>query len=332
MRICLLGDFAENLDEGYKNTSHHLARELGKNHQVIRLDGKRIGTTQFWHDALSAAPQIIHVISQPTGQSYIITRLLGSLWPKAKTVISALRPESYFPDGKTSTFQRNLIRLSHPNLTLVQSPQSEVVFQEIGCPVAQLPGGVNLERFKPATPEQKCELRARYGFDPKRPIILHVGHLQPERNLRALEALQRAGLQVVIAGSLYLGTNTTLIKQLEEIGFHVLKGYQPHIEELYQLSDCYVFPTRPGKSLTMPLSILEAMACNLPIVTTRFGGLQFKASPTFRFIDQEDSILSVVQKVLATTTAPRTREMVSAYSWESVAHQLQTYYQGLLDS
>ena len=332
MRICLLGDFAENLDEGYKNTSHHLARELEKSHQVIRLDGKRIGTTQFWHDALSANPQIIHVISQPTDQSYIITRLLGSIWPKAKTVISALRPESYFQTGKASSFQRNLIRLTHPNLTLAQSPQSEAVFQEIGCPVAQLPGGVTLERFEPAAPEHKRELRAKYGFDPERSIILHVGHLQPERNLQALEPLQRTGLQVVIAGSLYMGTNTVLIKQLEEIGFYVLKGYQPHIEELYQLSDCYVFPTRPGKSLTMPLSILEAMACNLPIVTTRFDGLQFKESSTFRFIAQGDSILSIVQETLATATAPHTREMVSAYSWESVISQLQTYYQGLLAS
>lgn len=332
MRICLLGDFAENLDEGYKNTSHHLARELEKSHQIIRLNGKRIGSTQFWRDALSASPHIIHVISQPTDQSFIITRLLGSTWPQAKTIISALRPESYFKTGKASTFQRNLIRLIHPDLVLVQSSQSEAVFQEIGCPVAQLPSGVNLERFRPATSEQKRELRAKYGLDLEITIALHVGHLQPERNLQALEALQRTGLQVVIAGSLYMGTNTGLIEQLEANGFYVLKGYQPHIEELYQLSDCYVFPTKPGKSLTMPLSILEAMACNLPVVTTRFGGLQFKESPTFRFIDQEDSILSIVQQTLTSTTEPRTREMVSAYSWKSVTRQLQTHYQGLLGS
>jgi len=50
--------------------------------------------------------------------------------------------------------------------------------------------------------------------------------------------------------------------------------YIKKIEEIYQLSDCYIFPiTFEGGGISILLSVLEAMACNLPVVTTKFGGL-----------------------------------------------------------
>ena len=50
--------------------------------------------------------------------------------------------------------------------------------------------------------------------------------------------------------------------------------YITHLEEIYALSDCYVFPTTDRRyCVEMPLSVLEAMSCNLPMLTTRFGAL-----------------------------------------------------------
>jgi len=333
INICLIGDFSDNLDEGYKKMSTCLASGLEEENTVTRLNVKRLGTAKSWYSLLKARPQIVHTIAQPTHQSLVFTHLLGLAWPHARTIISALRPESYFAGGKVSRIQRWLVYLTRPNLVLVQYSEARELFEQLGCSVAQLPNGVDLERFRPVTEERRRQLRAQYGLDPDRPVVLHVGHLQATRNLMALSPLPGAGIQVVIAGSLYIGTDHDLTARLERAGVRVFKGYQTHVEELYMLADCYVFPPQPGDSLAMPLSVLEAMACNLRVITTRFSGLEyaFEEGSGFRFIDSTDAFLPYVQEALASPIPPTTCSMVSAYSWQSVINRLQRHYQELLD-
>jgi len=333
MRVCLVGDFSVQLDEGFKNTSHHLARGLENFCTVVRLNAKQMSTAAFWRSLAVAAPDIVHMIAQPTQQSLGFSRLIRLIWPRSLAVISALRAEGLFPNGRIRQHHRWLFHLTRPDLMLVQSREAEALFEELGCCVAQLPNGVDLERFRPVTQNCKRQLRRDYGLDPDRPVVLHVGHLQKARNLMSLEALPRAQIQVLVAGSLYMGTDHSLIRQLENAGFHVLKGYQSHVEQLYMLADCYVFPPRPGNSLTMPLSVLEAMACNLPVISTPFRGLEhaFTEGKGLRFVQDTDDLLPRVQEMLASPEPPATRQMVSEYSWQAVVDQLAHIYQGLLD-
>jgi glycosyltransferase involved in cell wall biosynthesis len=249
-----------------------------------------------------------------------------------RSVVSALRAERYFAQKGTGAAKRLFLRMVKPDLTLVQDHTARYLFVQAGYSVADLPNGVDIERFRPAAPEVKVALRVKYGFDPEARIVLHVGHLQTERNLGALRSLPPAGVQVLVAGSVYMGTDESLIARLRKQKLQVLCGYQPRIEELYMLADCYVFPPELGNSLTTPLSVLEAMACNLPIVTTRFPGLvqAFEENGCFCFVDDASQIPPSVQKLLDERDPPVTREMVLPYSWTSVACRLQEYYEGLL--
>ncbi len=252
-------------------------------------------------------------------------------WPHVRTVVSALGAERYFAGGAISLRQQLLLRAARPDLTLVQSSAAEALFKRLDCPVMQLPNGVDTERFRPASPQLKHELRVRYGLDPCRPVVLHVGHLHEARNLPALYPLLAKQIQVVVAGSLYMGTNESFIEQLEGAGLRILKGYQPQIEELYMLADCYVFPTQPGDSITMPLSVLEAMACNLPVLTTRFVGLTHAFTPGngLIFIDNADDIPNLLGVALAYAGNCGTREQVLTLSWQAVTERLETYYEGI---
>jgi glycosyltransferase involved in cell wall biosynthesis len=332
MKICLVGDFSDNLDEGFKNTSHYLAKTLEDHHTVVRLNVKQVRSAAFWRDALRARPDIIHTIAQPTDQSLLLTRMLRARWPRARTVVSALRAERYFQGGAVGLRRRALLQALRPDLVLAQSAGAEALFRRSGCVTVQLPNGVDLHRFVPASPERKRELRAKYGIAPDRPAVLHVGHLEAARNLTALEQLLAKQIQLVVAGSLYMGTNHELIERLEGAGFHLFKGYQPHVEELYMLADCYVFPAQPGNSITMPLSVLEAMACNLPVVTTRFVGLQelFQTGGGFQFADDPGRIPEYVEAALRSGAACHTREMVKALSWQAIAERLEGHYERLV--
>jgi glycosyltransferase involved in cell wall biosynthesis len=333
MNICILGDFSENYDEGFKNVSCYLADSLSARNLVVRINVKRLGRVGFWNAMRNTNPQIIHTIAQPTDQSLIFTKLLKMRWPSAQTVISVLRPENYFRDSAISQKQKLLFRFVRPDLVLVQCDDAKIKFRALGCNTNFLSNGVDLERFKPASEDYKQSLRVKHGIHPNHPVVLHVGHIETARNLSALIELPKNNIQVVVVGSQYLGANDKSIDQLYDSGFHVILGYQPQIEEFYMLADCYIFPVMPGFSISMPLSILEAMACNLAIATTRFQGLEnvFEEGNGFKYFRTSEKLLDAVKELLRCDLIPETRKMVNQYSWEAVTSQLEKYYEKLLE-
>jgi glycosyltransferase involved in cell wall biosynthesis len=331
MKICLCGDFSINYDEGYKNISCYLADGLSKRCSIVRINVKELTKMNFWNGLRNSNPDIVHTIAQPTNKSLIFTKLLKMRWPAARTVISLIRPENYFKDS-ISQGQKLIFRIAGPDLAFVQSDDAETKLRALGCNIRYLSNGVNLERFKPASQEYKQYLRHKYDLHPNRSVVLHVGHVETERNIAALAELPNNNFQVVVVGSKYLGTNHNLVDQLSKWGFHVYLDYQPQIEEFYMLADCYVFPVAPGNSISMPLSILEAMACNLSIATTRFQGLErvFDECHGFKYIQTPAEIPDAVERLLRSEVTPGTRNMVTSLSWEAVIAQLETYYEELL--
>jgi hypothetical protein len=74
------------------------------------------------------------------------------------------------------------------------------------------------------------------------------------------------------------------------------------------------------------------MACNLPVITRRFRGLEqaFTPGTGLEFINHTDDILAYVEAALHSTTECHTREMVHSFSWSSVVNRLQMYYERLV--
>lgn len=327
MRIGMIGDFSNNLDEGYKNVSHYLAEEIEKHVDFVRLDVKKIRGRAFWMELARFRPHILHVITQPTIASLILTAMVRSMLRGAKTVVSALKADCFLGPGR-DLVKEAIVRLTRPDLLLVQANNEAARFANLGCHVKILQNGVDVDRFRPPVGKEKARLRAKYELDPRLPVVLHVGHLESARNLDKLAGLIKNRVQVVIAGSLYLGTNPELIRDLEILGFRLYKGYFPCVEELYRLADCYAFPLEPGRSLSMPLSILEAMATNLVVVSTRFTGIAgtFPEGGGLKYVDDPNEICREIVDQLATPGRPVTRELVRPFSWQSIAGRLLEYY------
>ena len=128
-------------------------------------------------------------------------------------------------------------------------------------------------------------IRYKWGISCNDFVVLHVGHIRSNRNLEVFKQLQKIpGLQVVIVGGTTNPVDEELENRLKFAGCKVFHRYIKDISNLYKMADLYIFPTKyrhdfypqsynETGAIDFPLSVLEAMACNLFVITTRFGAL-----------------------------------------------------------
>jgi glycosyltransferase involved in cell wall biosynthesis len=320
MRLCVVGHFSAQGDNsgdlGTKQVGTQLASRLSHRHDTIRAD---IRKPLSWRQIWGFQPEIIHFVLSPTMPGLVAARLCA-LWGRgAKTVLSAPNPNLAF---------WRMGSLFRPDLVLVQSRESESMFGHMGCHTRFLPNGVDVQRFLPASPEKKAELRNKHAIPDQRQVVLHVGPVIKRRNVELLGELQRGDRQVIIVGR--KSADRQVLQALLDAGCLVTTGFVEHIEEMYALSDCYVFPTPPsnrGASIEMPLSVLEAMSCNLPVICTRFGALPrvFTEGSGLTFVESGDHLDRELEKV-RDGLPPGTRDKVLPYNWDSIVDSLEIMY------
>lgn len=321
MRVCIIGDNSAPLDEGMKKVTAEILNVLQHRCNPIILNPLKVNTFSFWNRLIRFQPKIIHYIPGPTIQSFILLKALKFL-TRAYTVISLTHPD---PNLQVRFISKYL----KPDLILSQSIHLEQKFQIAGSHTAYLPNGVDTRRFQPVSSEEKAFLRVKYGIPPDAYVLLHVGNTREERNLYELPSLVNNDCCVLIVGSTTVTGNQEYDKYLSKQGCIVWNHYIETIEEIYALSDCFIFPTiNPIGAVDTPLSVLEAMACNLPVIITRFGALPrvFKPGRGLIFIETNDDIYIAVDHIRNNTDLIATREMVLNLSWEIIGDQLIDLY------
>lgn len=170
-------------------------------------------------------------------------------------------------------------------------------------------------------------MRREMGVGPGDQLVLHVGHLNRSRMDEAeMSAVARSpGRRLVIVGSTSTPHDPGLVQELEAAGCQVIGAYLPRIESLYGAADAYLFPTRAQRSsIGVPLSVLEALACGLPVVSTRFEGLPrlFPATPYVGFY----STLAQLERALAEAPPapdPGARALVEPLDWAHIGEALE---------
>ena len=341
-RVCIISDDLSGVpDEGVKKFSVALADALGETHQVrlISVKGPSEAAGVTWIPAprtfLSRSLRTEIVLHDPdviiyaargsaTFFSFMRSRILKLYCRRAKVVLLGLQTRRH------SSRQRWVIRRLRPDLVCVQSAANREYLEGLGCLVDIVSSGVDTDTFHPVDPTMRRDLRARYGFDIDTPIVLHVGHLTSGRRIGVLaELAARRACQVVLVTSSSTVQEEALGEQLRDAGVTVMTEYQQHIEHLYQLADCYVFPVEStNNAIEAPLSVLEALACGLPVVTTRFGGLPAMfpvdvdaAASGLVFADSPGKLIEEALWMCA-RRPQGARELVLQYSWDSVARTM----------
>jgi glycosyltransferase involved in cell wall biosynthesis len=325
-RICVVGEWLHgHPDEGIHNLAKSLVDQWGKDHSVwtIRI-GVDLAVNRFFLNLQlrkklqDIQPNLIFYISPSSAKITALFRakMLKVYAPQARVLVVALQPVTY------NRPERQLLPIFLPDGIFVQSARSKELLQGIHCPVYFLPSGVDLDRFVPVEADQKIALRKRYGIDEKAVVILHVGHINRNRNIHMFSEIEELeGVRVLLVGSTSTPHDQDLLLELTRNNVTVIRDYLPHIEEVYQLADIYIFPVKlEDAAVGVPLSVIEALACNLPVISTPFGGLpvMFDEGDGIYYYENESKVPELISSV-GVNPKNCTREKVKPYSWEKVA-------------
>lgn len=337
MKICLVGDFSGTPDEGMKNISKTLREFLSIDNETISVSLRELLQSAVINRIREFSPEIIHYVHGPTIKSLAVLKLTRRrLGNNVKTVVSATRP--YF-----ASQVHWMIPFVKPELILSQSEVFEQFFKAKGCRTRFIPNGVDCRKFSEVTEDVKQKLRLKLGLPLDSKIVLHVGHIKTNRRLEIFKEIQKVeGVQVVIVGGTDQVSEEVLKADLMQAGVTVIHEYLEDISIVYKAADLYVFPIEDNGNempssynqvgaIDLPLSIFEAMACNLPVVTTRFGALHrlFSSGSSFIFVGGIEEIMSVV-KGFDYSIVSDTRNMVIKYNWPEIVRAIEREYRELL--
>jgi glycosyltransferase involved in cell wall biosynthesis len=144
--------------------------------------------------------------------------------------------------------------------------------------IVMIPNGYSLRSPAQITPEERSRYGEELGLKPEAPLILSVGRLTEQKgHAYLLEAIPGVLEQVpnvvfAIAGD---GPRRAVLedkaRQLGIAGSVRFLGMRADVPELLQMADVFVLPSLWEG---LPLALLEAMGCGLPVVATRVEGVE----------------------------------------------------------
>ena len=222
---------------------------------------------------------------------------------------------------------------------VVPSEFLQQTFARFGWTTHVVPNVIDLGRFAPT--------HVKSGLPSPQPHIIVTRNLEPIYNIRtALEALALVKkrwpqVRMTIAGS---GPDRDmLIKLADDLGLTCQVTFTGRLDnalmaQVYQQADLFVNPSLVDN---MPISILEALASGVPVVTTDVGGIPFLVThdQTALMVPPQNAsaMAAALTELLehwpkAERLAAAGREYVQRYSWPSVRSRLFDVYSKLVTS
>lgn len=245
-------------------------RDLGVTVEVAPMPENLPWTTLQTACAL-ATERRIELLHAHLPQAHLLASLAGKL--TQRPVLTTIHAR------QLTTLDLEAHRLARSHISVV-ARQSYFHALGLGVDPAQLscePNGVDTTRFKPRPRAAGEPLRSRLGLAPDVALVGFVGRLSPEKApdvfVRAALMLQTSlpGAHAVLIGEGPMhGELQALIHRCGLTASVHLAGVCNDMPALYGELDLLVSCSHTEAS---PLALLEAMACGLPTVATRVGGV-----------------------------------------------------------
>ena len=193
-----------------------------------------------------------------------------------------------------------------------------------------LPNGVDTDLFYPVGEEEKKILRSQFRLNQNKKVVLFVGRFVPKKGFDKVLAACSDEYQIVFAGG------DAPQDSDDEIIF-LGKLSQKKLAQVYQASDIFVLPSH-GEGF--PLSVQEAMASGLPVITTKDKGYErYRLDEKFVYLidnPTKDSTRQAIKTLvkdddlLRNMSAYSYRYARANFSWPLIATRLVKIYNDLL--
>ena len=197
------------------------------------------------------------------------------------------------------------------------------------------------EKFKPAHEESKKFIKQKYGLYDD--YILSVGTLEPRKNIKAvldafekfmkhqLISTRKKPIELVIVGKTGWGEKINKTKYIHPLGYVPEKD----LPSLYSAASLFVYPSL-YEGFGFP--VLEAMACNCPVITSDRGSLKEITSDAALIIDplvSEDIAVKMTQVFvdgdLRENLILKGKKNAERYNWEKTAMEVLNIYKKLVN-
>jgi glycosyltransferase involved in cell wall biosynthesis len=186
-----------------------------------------------------------------------------------------------------------------------------------------VPPGYNADFFKPESDSSKKDFLQGYGI--VGPFILFVGNLFPYKNIKVLLKAFTAIRDRIPHTLVIIGNKAVSSEPLDESGRVCYLDYigNHELPRFYSYADMLVHPSlMEGFGMTL----LEAMACGTPVVSSNRGSLPEAGGDASIFFDPEDSgkLSEIIMEVIHSGTLRKDMvekgfANVRKFSWERTA-------------
>lgn len=307
MIIHVLGTVNGIVNEGMRNVATHLSKSFEKNGHTVLYSGLK-QLPQIICNSLRCDATI--VFARANKLVYWLTRMVTMLC-KNVWIVCVQKPESAFQE----------LHAQHPlkcsYLTITEADVADIVLAK-GMVKKKIGVGIKADKFAPVSSEKARLLKQKFGFDPEKLLVVHVGHCSKGRGLEDFAPLTDVE-RLVVASGMFEDAET--VQKLEQAGVTIHRGFLENVEEIYQMADVYLFPTKSAEFvISIPLSVMEALSSGTPVIGYRnFSNLKEIETDLhgITLVDESNEI----QRVLTDVAAHKrdTSYLKNARSWDAIA-------------
>ncbi|MBN2473647.1 MAG: glycosyltransferase [Pirellulales bacterium] len=215
------------------------------------------------------------VVTVGTGGDKMFWGRLAAWWAGVPAICSALHSTG-LPDHVE--WPNRLLAPITDAFIAVAEPHGRYLAEQEGCPshkIRVIPNGVDVEQFHPRW--RSAELLAELGLAPDTPVVGIVAALRPEKNHELfLQVAARVRRRIPRARFLVIGDGrrreplVAMARQSSLDEAVRFLGSRSDVADLLSLIDVFVLTSHMEAN---PISILEAMASEKPVVAPRVGSI-----------------------------------------------------------